>query len=287
MDELFDRAKVLIEALPYIQKWAGTTMVIKYGGAAMTDEALRHNVVEDVVLLHHVGIRPVLVHGGGPHISEMMKRLGHQPAFVDGQRVTDAETMRIVQMVLVGQVGQDLVGEFVRAGARAVSVSGKDAMTLKARKLQHPQHDLGFVGEVEEVNPELIRDLGEAGYIVVLSTIGVDEEGVSYNINADTAAGAVAAALRAEKLIVLSDVPGLLEDPGNPETVISELTLEEAKRLVESGRIGGGMLPKLQACVAALEGGVRRAHLIDGRVPHAMLVELFTDRGVGTMIRAD
>ncbi len=287
MDEgIQQRAQTLIEALPYIQRWAGKTIVVKYGGAAMVDPDSKRNFARDLVLLQHVGIRPVLVHGGGPAISDYMKRLGIEPQFVDGQRVTDEETMRVVQMVLVGLVGQDIVSEIYRAGGRAVSVSGKDGQTILARKKQHAAADLGQVGEVERVNPELILRLCDAGYLPVVSSVGIGEDGTSYNINADTAAGAIAAALKAEKLIVLSDVPGLLRDPNDERSLISTLTLAETKRMIEAGEISGGMLPKLQACVAALEGGVPRAHLIDGRLPHAIIMELFTDRGIGTMIEA-
>ena len=285
MDEgVQQRAHILIEALPYIQRWAGKTMVIKYGGAAMVEEHSKRSFAQDLVLLQHVGIRPVLVHGGGPAISQYMKRLGIEPQFVDGQRVTDEETMRVVQMVLVGLVGQDIVSEIYRAGGRAVSVSGKDGRTIIARKKVHETADLGQVGEVDAVNPELILRLCDAGYLPVVSSVGIGRDGASYNINADTAAGAIAAALKAEKIVVLSDVPGLLADPEDEGSLISAVTLAQVREMLEAGKIGGGMRPKLEACVAALEGGVPRAHLIDGRVPHALIMELFTDRGIGTMI---
>jgi len=285
-EDLVVRAATLVEALPYIQKWAGTTMVVKYGGAAMVNEEHKRYVAQDLVLMQHVGIRPVVVHGGGPRITELMQQLGKEPVFVEGQRVTDAETMEIAQMVLVGLISQDLVSHIYGAGGRAVSVSGKDGRTLVARKKMAGGVDLGQVGEIERVNPELVRSLAEAGYVPVISSIGIGQDGLSYNINADLAAGAVAAALQAEKLIVLSDVPGLLADPKDEASLISYMTLDQAKAMLASGEIEGGMRPKLQACVQALEGGVRRAHLLDGRLAHAMLMELFTDAGVGTMIEA-
>jgi acetylglutamate kinase len=287
MEDLRARADVLVEALPYIQQWAGTTMVVKYGGAAMVSPEHKRYVAQDLVLLQHVGIKTVVVHGGGPRISELMQRLGKEPVFVEGQRVTDAETMEIAQMVLVGSISQDLVGHIFREGGRAVSISGKDGPTIMARKKTAAGDvDLGHVGDITEVNPDLILSLAEAGYMVVVSTIGIGEDGMSYNINADTAAGAVAAALGAEKLVVLSDVPGVLRDPKDEGSLISELPLAEAKGMLKRGEIEGGMKPKLEGCVTALEGGVRRAHLLDGRLPHCILMELFTDRGVGTMIEA-
>jgi acetylglutamate kinase len=285
MKDLRAKADMLVEALPYIRQWAGTTMVVKYGGAAMVSPEHKRHVAQDLVLLQHVGIKTVVVHGGGPRISELMQRLGKEPVFVEGQRVTDAETMEIAQMVLVGSISQDLVGHIYQAGGRAVSISGKDGQTIRAKKKRGAgEVDLGQVGDITEVNPELILSLADAGYMAVISTIGIGEDGMSYNINADTAAGAVAAALGAEKLIVLSDVPGLLRDPSDEASLISELKLDEAKALIKGGHIEGGMKPKLQGCVKALEGGVKRAHLLDGRLAHCILMELFTDRGVGTMI---
>ncbi|MCD6351762.1 MAG: acetylglutamate kinase, partial [Armatimonadetes bacterium] len=240
MDEMTSRAATLIEALPYIRRWAGKTMVVKYGGAAMLSEEHKKSVAQDLVLLQSVGVRPVIVHGGGPRISELMERLGKKPEFVDGQRVTDAETMEIVQMVLVGLIGQDLVAHVYRAGGKAVTISGKDGQTLVACKRQCDGADLGHVGDIVRVNTELIERLSETGYLVVTSTIAMDEEGVAYNVNADAAAGALAVALRAEKLLVLSDVPGLLRDPQDETTLISELTATQARELLESGQISGG-----------------------------------------------
>jgi acetylglutamate kinase len=282
--DLKTRAEVLVEALPYIQRWAGTTMVVKYGGAAMVSEEHKGYVAQDLVLMQHVGIRPIVVHGGGPRISELMQQLGKEPVFVEGQRVTDAETMDIVQMVLVGLISQDLVSHIYRAGGRAVSVSGQDGRTLLARRKTSVAADLGQVGDIERVDPGLLLSLATAGYLVVVSTIGIGEDGLTYNINADIAAGAIAAAVGAAKLLYLSDVPGLLADPADEATLISALSLADARARVEGGEITGGMSPKLQSCIAALEGGVPRAHLLDGRLPHAILMELFTDAGVGTMI---
>jgi acetylglutamate kinase len=278
------RAEVLIEALPYLREWAGRTVVIKYGGAAMVEERLKAQVAQDVALLRYVGIRPVVVHGGGPAISEMMRRLGKEPQFIEGCRVTDPETMEIAQMVLVGQVNQDLVSHVNVAGARAVGLSGKDANIIVACKKQSPIGDLGQVGEVVGIDRTLIDELTATGYVVVLSSIGAGHGGESFNINADTVAGDIAVALEAEKLVVLSDVPGVLRDAEDPSTLLSRLTLEEATAALADGTISRGMIPKVESCLRAVRGGVPSAHLIDGRVPHALLMELFTDEGVGTML---
>ncbi len=283
MDQLQQRVSTLIEALPYIQQWSGKTVVVKYGGAAMTDPDLQRSVAQDLVLLRYVGINVVVVHGGGPKITEMMQRLGLEPQFVQGLRVTDAETMEIVQMVLVGGVNQHIVSLINAAGGRAVGVSGKDANLITARK-KSGEADLGFVGEVVHINPEVIVSLTGAGYTVVVSSIGTDADGQSYNINADTVAGHLATAVQAIKLIMLSDVAGLLENPDDPNSVISELTISEAEDMLKTGLVGEGMIPKLRSCLTALAGGVGRTHLIDGRTPHALLMELFTDTGIGTMI---
>lgn len=278
------QAEILIQALPYIQKWRGATFVIKYGGAAMVENGLASQVMQDVVLMHCVGIRPVIVHGGGPEISEAMKRLGKQPIFVKGLRVTDAETMEIVEMVLTGKTNRRLVSAIHQQGGRAVGLSGRDGNLLRARKLDS-EVDIGFVGEVQEVNPSILYSLQEAGYIPVVAPIGVGEDGESYNLNADHVAGVLARKLGASKLILMTDVPGVLSDPEKPESLLSELSREQVQKMMEAGRIGGGMIPKLQACLTALEGGVARAHIIDGRVPHALLIEVFTDAGIGTMVR--
>jgi len=287
MEDLQRRADTLIEALPYIQQWAGRTIVIKYGGAAMTDPQMQDNVAQDLVLLRCVGINVVVVHGGGQRITEMMKRLGIEPKFAGGLRVTDAETMEIAQMVLVGDVNQQLVSLINAAGGRAVGLSGKDASMIISRKKQSSQDDLGFVGEIVSINTEVIYALTEAGFIPVVSSIGGDAAGQSYNINADTVAGQLACELRAAKLVTLSDVAGLLQDPDDPTTLISKLSVSEAKALIADGNVAEGMIPKLESCIQAVEGGVERAHIIDGRIAHALLMELLTDAGIGTMISAE
>ncbi|MCS7190403.1 MAG: acetylglutamate kinase [Fimbriimonadales bacterium] len=278
------QAEVLIQALPYIQKWRGAIFVIKYGGAAMSENGLAAQVMQDIVLMHCVGIRPVIVHGGGPEISDLMKRLGKQPLFVNGLRVTDAETMELVEMALTGKTNPRLVALIQQQGGRAVGLSGKDGGLIRARKLES-EADLGFVGEVDTVQPEVLLSVLEAGYIPVVSPIGMGADGASYNLNADFAAGALAGALGATKFILMTDVPGVLSDPEDPTSLISELTREQAQRMLENGRVSGGMIPKLQACLQALERGCPRAHIIDGRIPHALLIEVFTDTGIGTMIR--
>ncbi len=285
MNDRQSRAQTLAEALPYIQKWTGKTIVVKYGGAAMTDPALKEQVARDLALVRFVGAYPVVVHGGGPRISEMMRRLGKEPVFIDGCRVTDPETMEIVQMVLVGDVNQDLVSQINAAGARAIGLSGKDANLIVACKKDSRVGDLGLVGEVTGIDRHAIDVLTHAGYIVVISSIGIGPEGESYNINADTVAGDIAVALEAEKLIALSDVSGVLREVNDPASLISEMTLAEVRAAQADGTVAGGMIPKLESCIRAVEGGVPYAHLIDGRVPHALLMELFTDAGVGTMIR--
>ncbi len=283
MKELQQRASTLVEALPYIQQWAGKTVVVKYGGAAMTEPALQRSVAQDLVLLRYVGINVVVVHGGGSQITQMMDKLGMEAQFVEGLRVTDAETMEIAQMVLVGSVNQRVVSLIHAAGGQAVGISGKDANMIVARK-KTAEVDLGFVGDVVSINPQVITTLAQSGYIVVASSIGTDAEGQSYNINADTVAGHLAAALQAVKLVVLTDVPGLLEDPDDPDSLINKLTASAAEKRLAARQVAAGMIPKLQSCVTAITGGVQRAHLIDGRLSHSLLMELFTDAGIGTMI---
>ncbi|MBO2520993.1 MAG: acetylglutamate kinase [Firmicutes bacterium] len=287
------KAEVLIEALPYIRTFFGKTFVIKYGGSAMTDPELKKAVMLDVILLKYVGLNPVIVHGGGPEISRTMERLGKEPVFVGGHRVTDAETMEIVQMVLVGKVNQEIVSLINKYGGKAVGLSGKDGNLIVARRRrgavsQSPasegEVDLGFVGDVESVNPEPIRLLSEKGYIPVIAPVGVGLEGESYNINADAVAGHLAAALKADKLIMLTDVEGIFADPEDRTTLISSLRTEQAHRMIQDGQIAGGMIPKVEACIRALEGGVARTHIIDGRKMHSLLLEIFTDQGIGTMV---
>jgi len=283
MDNLRRRADVLIEALPYLRKFRGHTVVIKYGGAAMVDAGLRTEVLKDVVLLEHVGLHPVVVHGGGPEISEMMRRLGKQPQFVDGQRVSDAATVEVAQMVLTGKTNPDLVSAIHHQGGRAIGLSGKDGGMVLARKLAG-EKDLGFVGEVADVNPGLVQGLVSQGFIPVIAPIAAGPDGETYNINADHFAGRLAAPVGASKLVLLTDVRGVLEDRSRPDSVVSELNAATARRMLETKQIEAGMIPKVQACLDALAGGVTRCHIIDGRLPHALLMELLTDVGIGTMV---
>lgn len=283
--DVAQRAEVLIEALPYIREFAGATIVVKYGGAAMTDESLRRSVAQDIALLRYVGMRPVVVHGGGPRISEMMERLGLEPRFVEGLRVTDEATMEVAEMVLVGGIAQELAARINESGVRAVALSGRDACTLGACKLTGAGgEDLGQVGQVTEVRPDLVNDLLADGYVVVLSPIAAGPDGEPLNINADHVAGELAAALGARKLVVLTDVPGLLRDPDDASTLMGELSLAEVRQMLDAQAVAGGMIPKLQSCVTALEGGVERAHLIDGSRPHSLLIELLSEAGIGTMV---
>ncbi|MGH7276483.1 MAG: acetylglutamate kinase [Candidatus Rokuibacteriota bacterium] len=280
------RAEVLLEALPYIREFRGKTVVIKYGGAAMERADLKEPFALDVILLRLVGINPVIVHGGGPQIGALMKRLGKEPRFVGGMRVTDEETVEIVEMVLVGKINKQIVGLINHHGGKAVGLSGKDAGLLRARRRAHrlpsgEEMDLGLVGEVEAVNTEPIRLLEDNGFIPVIAPVGVGSAGETYNINADLVAGEIAAALGAEKLIHLTDVQGILDSSGR---LVSTLNRKEAERLMGAGVIDGGMLPKVESSLRALEGGTGKAHIIDGRVPHAILLELFTREGVGTEI---
>ncbi len=286
MEEALRRAEILMEALPYIREFRGKSIIIKYGGAAMEQANLKQSFALDVILLHLVGIHPIIVHGGGPQIGALMKRLGKEPRFVGGMRVTDEETVEIVEMVLVGKINKEIVGLINHHGGRAVGLSGKDANLLRARRRPHrmpsgEEIDIGLVGEVETVNPAPIRLLEENGFIPVIAPVGVGGQGETYNINADLVAGQVAAALGAEKLIHLTDVQGILDASGG---LVSTLSRKDAERLMQDGVIDGGMLPKVESSLRALEGGTAKAHIIDGRVPHAILLELFTREGIGTEI---
>ncbi len=278
---LIDKAEILIEALPYIQRFRERIVVIKYGGAAMVDDALRASFAVDVVLLATIGVRPVVVHGGGPQIGRTLERLQIPTRFERGLRVTDDATMEVVEMVLGGRVNPEIVNLVNRGGGRAVGLSGGDAGLLRVRRREALGVDLGRVGEVVAVDPAPIRDVSRAGYIPVVAPVGVDSEGLTYNVNADEAAGAIAEALRAEKLILLTDVEGVLDAGGK---LIAQLTEAEVAKQVAEGSIVGGMIPKVECCLRALRGGVSRAHIIDGRVLHAILLEVFTDSGVGTLI---
>ncbi|NJK37139.1 MAG: acetylglutamate kinase [Oscillatoriales cyanobacterium RM2_1_1] len=278
------RVRVLSEALPYIQKFANRTVVVKYGGAAMKDSTLKDQVMRDIVLLSCVGIRPVLVHGGGPEINLWLEKLGIEPQFKNGLRVTDAATMEVVEMVLVGRVNKEIVSLINQAGGAAVGLCGKDANLIRARP--QGEAEIGFVGEVSGVDTKLLESLVSGGYIPVVSSVAADDAGQAYNINADTVAGEIAAALGAEKLILLTDTAGILEDYHDPTTLIAKLDIQEARKLIEQGIVSGGMIPKVSCCVRSLAQGVRAAHIIDGRVPHSLLQEIFTDAGVGSMIMA-
>ncbi len=276
------RVKVLSEALPYIQQFAGRTVVVKYGGAAMKDSSLKDKVIRDVVFLSCVGLRPILVHGGGPEINTWLNKIGIEPQFKDGLRVTDAPTMDVVEMVLVGRVNKEIVAKINQAGGKAVGLCGKDGNLITAR--HQGQDDIGFVGEVSSVNTEILGTLVESGYIPVVSSVAADDTGQAYNINADTVAGEIAAALGAEKLILLTDTRGILENYKDPSTLIAKVDISEARSLISKGIVAGGMIPKVTCCVRSLAQGVRAAHIIDGRIPHALLLEIFTDGGIGTMI---
>ena len=279
------QAQTLVEALPYIQKYTGKTVVIKYGGSAMTSDTLRRSVMTDIVLLTLVGIRVVVVHGGGPEISAMLKMIGHESRFVDGLRYTDATTMDIVQAILCGKVNKDLVAQLNRLGGRAVGLCGLDGQLFQAEQLDEKY---GLVGSITTVNPATVQNAIQSGYIPVVSTVaqGVDAD-TAYNINADTAAAKLAEALGAEKLILLTDVRGLLRDPGDERTLIHVVRTQDVPTLVADGIISGGMIPKMQCCVDAIHSGVERVHILDGRIPHSILIELLSDEGIGTMMKQE
>jgi acetylglutamate kinase len=278
-----EKAEILVEALPYIKEFSGKRVVIKYGGAAMQDCALKQKVMQDIVLMKYVGMHPIVVHGGGPDINAMLKRLDIKSSFVDGLRVTDHDTMEIVEMVLGGKVNKEIVSGLNASGGKAIGISGKDGGLLEARAIDDTGK-MGFVGEVSQVNPQIIETLIENGYIPVIAPIGIDNEQQSYNINADLVAAALAVALKADKLVLLTDVPGLLQDTKDSESLISVLKVSEVPDYIANGTIAGGMIPKVKCCVEAVIGGVGRTHIIDGRVPHSILLEIFTDEGIGTMV---
>lgn len=280
------KAEVLIEALPYIQRFRNKIIVVKYGGSAMIDGELKRNVIQDVTLLKLVGFRPIIVHGGGKEISRWVNKSGMEPRFVNGLRVTDEDTMEIAEMVL-GRVNKGLVQMVEELGVRAIGISGKDGGLLRVEKKYSNGEDIGFVGEVTEVNPEVIYDLLEKDFLPVICPIGMDSTYQTYNINADDAACAIARAIKAEKLAFLTDVEGVYRNPEDKSSLISELTLSEAHSLMTNGYIGGGMLPKLHNCIDAIENGVARVHILDGRIPHCLLLEFFTNKGIGTAILND
>ena len=280
-----NKANILIEALPYIQRLWGKTVVIKYGGNAMKSEDLTHKILEDVTLLKYVGINPILVHGGGPEINAMLKRVGVESSFHNGLRITDDATMEIVQMVLAGKLNKNIAAEINMLGGKAIGLCGKDAELIKVKKKPPLPDgvDLGHVGDIVSINTKLLESLCKDEYIPVISSVGGDEFGQSYNINADTAAAAVATALKAEKLIFLTDIDGVRADPEDPSSLFPTLTVEHAKELIANGTISGGMIPKVTACTDAVESGVRRVHILNGTIPHPIILEIFTDRGIGTM----
>lgn len=277
---------VLIQAMPYFKQWVGKTVVVKYGGNAMLNEELKQAVMKDIVLLHTIGINIVLVHGGGPEINKMLEKVGKESKFVNGLRYTDAETMEIVQMVLTGKLNKDIVGILLQEGGQAVGLSGVDSGLLRAKKIDKDGADLGFVGDVTEVHPEIVNTLLEQGFIPVISTVALGETGDQsrYNINADTAAAKIAVALKAEKFVQLTNVAGVLKDINDTSSLITRIPMPTVPQLMETGIISGGMIPKIECCLMALKGGVPRTHIIDGRVPHSLLIEMFSDRGIGTMI---
>lgn len=280
-----DRVRILSEALPYIQKFQGRTVVVKYGGAAMKDATLKANVIRDIVFMASVGIRPVLVHGGGPEINTWLTKLNIEPQFKDGLRVTDAKTMDVVEMVLVGRVNKEIVALINQAGGAAVGICGKDGNLVTARP-QAKSKGVGFVGEVTDVRADLVKTLVQSNYIPVISSVAADTHGQAYNINADTIAGELAAALSAEKLILLTDTPGIMRDFHDPSSLISKLDIQQTRDLIAEGVVSGGMIPKVSCCVRSIAQGVRSATILDGRMPHSLLLEIFSDAGIGTMIVA-
>ena len=278
-----DKAEVLIEALPYIQRFNRKIVVIKYGGSAMLDEELKANVIKDAVLLKLVGVKPITVHGAGKEISRWVNKVGMEPRFVNGLRVTDKDTMEIAEMVLA-KVNKELVTLVESLGVKAVGISGKDGGLLKCEKKLSGGEDIGYVGEIKEVDPKILYDLLERDFLPIVFPVGFDENFDSYNINADDAACAIAEAVHAEKLAFLSDIEGVYRDQNDPETLISELHVHEARELIDEGFVGGGMIPKLKNCIDAIEQGVHRVHILDGRIPHSLLLEIFTNKGIGTAI---
>ena len=278
-----DKAEVLIEALPYIQRFNRKIIVVKYGGSAMVDENLKKSVIQDVVLLKLVGFKPIIVHGGGKEISRWVNKVGKEPKFINGLRVTDEETMEIAEMVL-SKVNKELVTLVESLGVKAVGVSGKDGALLTVEKKYSEGQDIGFVGNITDVNPKILYDLLEKDFLPIVCPVGLDSEFKTYNINADDAACAIAKSMNAEKLAFLTDIEGVYRDPKDPDSLISKLFVKEAKELINQGNVGGGMIPKLQNCIDAIEEGVSRVHILDGRIKHCLLLEIFTDKGIGTAI---
>lgn len=283
MEKWLEKAEVLIEALPYIQRFNRKIIVVKYGGSAMVNEELKKNVIKDVTLLKLVGFKPIIVHGGGKEISSWVNKAGMEPKFINGLRVTDEATMEIVEMVL-GKVNKNLVQMVQQLGIKAIGISGKDGGLLTVEKKYSDGEDIGYVGEVSKVNPQVIFDLLENDYLPVICPIGMDDDYNTYNVNADDAACAIAKSVKAEKLAFLTDIEGVYRNPADKSSLISELTIKEAEELLKEGNVGGGMLPKINNCIEAIENGVSRVHILDGRIPHCLLLEIFTNKGIGTAI---
>jgi acetylglutamate kinase len=296
--KLIEKAEVLIESLPYIKTFNSKTFVIKYGGSAMSNEEIKKDIIQDVILLKYIGINPVIIHGGGPIVTSYLDKMGIKSEFINGLRVTDKKTMEVVQMVLVGAINQDIVGLLNYYGGTGIGLTGKDGNLITARKhlpvvkynsdgKNENQIDLGFVGEIEKIQPSIIKNLCDNGFIPVIAPIGVGINGESYNINADVVAGEIAQSLKAEKLIMLTDVDGIYENPDNKSTKINSLSVDKAMQMISNNRIQGGMIPKVKACINASSNGVNRTHIIDGSEKHSMLLEIFTDQGIGTMVTSD
>jgi acetylglutamate kinase len=286
MDKYIEKANILIEALPYIRELSGKTVVIKYGGAAMLSQDLSEKIMQDITLLKYVGVNPIVVHGGGNDINRMLEKFDIKPEFRNGLRVTDEATMDIVQMVLTGKINKDIVSQLGAAGVKAIGLCGKDASLIEAEKLVSDDgYDLGLVGKITNINTKLLNLLTRDEYIPVIAPIGIGKGGESFNINADTVAGELAAALSAEKLMFLTDTDGICRDPGDPSTLIFEISVAGIKDMIQKGAISGGMLPKVDGCIKAIQNGVKRTHILNGTIPHPLLLEIFTDTGIGTMVR--
>ncbi len=287
-DTLIRKANILIEALPYIQRLAGKIVVVKYGGNAMLNESLTQKILQDVTLLKYIGVNPIVVHGGGPEINKLLKKLDITPKFHDGLRITDKDTMEVVQMVLTGKINTDITAKLNVLGGKAIGLCGKDANLIEAvKKAPKSGVDLGYVGEITNINTKLLKHLCLDEYIPVIAPVGSGPGGESYNINADTVAGRIAAKLGAEKLMFLTDIDGIRTDPRDPETLLSHITISEAQTYIDKGVIDGGMIPKVQGCIESVRSGVRRTHILDGTIPHPLLLEIFTDQGIGTMVTKD
>lgn len=284
MESIINKASILTEALPYIKKFSGITVVIKYGGAALVNEDIKETIIKDIALMKFVGFKPVVVHGGGKDINKALERVGIKPVFKDGLRVTDEPTMEIVQQVLAGKLNKNITTELCQQGINAVGICGKDAGFMKVKKAMPNGMDIGLVGEVTEVNTNLINTLLDNDFVPVISSIGVDENGTGYNVNADYAAVAVAGALNAEKLVFITDVAGIMKDVNDPDSVISFIDVKSVKEMIADGTISGGMIPKVECCIAGVEAGVNNVHILDGRIPHCLILEIFTKNGVGTLV---